>query len=141
MRLPFTIIVITYAIAMTGLLIIPGIDETGKEYHLSIFQSFYFITYTATTIGFGELPHAFTHAQKIWVSMSIYLTVLGWFYGIGTLVTLLQNKLFLSEIALSKFKRAVKNIREDFVIILGYNETTSVIIKKLLSSNMRVVVI
>ena len=141
MRLPFTVIVITYAIAMTGLLIIPGIDETGKEYHLSIFQSFYFITYTATTIGFGELPHAFTHAQKIWVSMSIYLTVLGWFYGIGTLVTLLQDKLFLSEIALSKFKRAVKNIREDFVIVLGYNETTSEIIKKLLSSNMGVVVI
>jgi len=141
MRLPFTVIVITYAIAMIGLLIIPGIDEQGNEYHLTIFESFYFITYTATTIGFGELPHAFTHAQKIWVSMSIYITVLGWFYGIGTLVTLLQDKLFLNEIAFAKFKRSVKNIKEDFVIVLGYNETTSVIIKKLLSSNMRIVVI
>jgi len=141
MRLPFTVIAITYAIAMTGLLIIPGIDDQGNPYHLTIFEAFYFISYTATTIGFGELPYAFTHAQKIWVSMSIYLTVLGWFYGIGALVSLLQDKLFLSEIALAKFKRSVKNIKEDFVIVLGYNETTSIIIKKLLNSDMRVVVI
>tara|TARA_B110000046_G_scaffold93504_1_gene101454 strand:- start:652 stop:2328 length:1677 start_codon:yes stop_codon:yes gene_type:complete len=141
MRLPFTIITITYAIAMTGLLIIPGIDNQGNPYHLTIFESFYFITYTATTIGFGELPYSFTHAQKIWVSMSIYLTVLGWFYGIGALVTLLQDKLFLSEIALARFKKSVKNIKEDFVIVLGYNEITSAIIQKLLESNMRVVLI
>lgn len=141
MRLPFTIIVITYAIAMTGLLIIPGIDDQGNSYQMSIFQAFYFITYTATTIGFGEVPYDFTHAQRIWVSCSIYITVLGWFYGIGTLVRLLQDKLFLSEIALAKFKRSVKNIKEDFVIILGYNETTSIIIKKLLRQDMRVVVI
>ena len=141
MRLPFTVIVITYAIAMTGLLLIPGIDDQGNSYHLSIFQAFYFITYTATTIGFGEIPYAFTHAQQIWVSMSIYLTVLGWFYSVGSLVRLLQDKLFLSEIALSRFKRSVKHIKEDFVIILGYNDTTSSIIRKLLNANMRVVVI
>ena len=141
MRLPFTVIAITYAIAMSGLLIIPGVDDAGNSYHLTIFEAFYFVTYTATTIGFGELPYAFTHAQKIWVSASIYITVLGWFYGIGALVSLLQDKLFLSEIALSRFKRSVKNIKEDFVIILGYNETTAEIIKKLLNSNMRVVVV
>jgi Trk K+ transport system NAD-binding subunit len=141
MRLPFSVITITYAIAMAGLLIIPGVDNQGNPYHLTIFEAFYFISYTATTIGFGELPYDFTHAQKIWVSMSIYLTVLGWFYGIGALVSLLQDKLFLSEIALAKFKRSIKNIKEDFVIVLGYNETTSVIIKKLLTSHMRVVVI
>jgi len=141
MRLPFTIIVITYVIAMVGLLLIPGVDDKGNEYHLSIFDAFYFITYTATTIGFGEIPYPFTHAQKIWVSISIYLTVLGWFYGIGNLVTLLQDKLFLNEIARARFIRSVRNIKEDFVIILGYNDTTSVIIKKMIDSNMRVVVI
>ncbi len=139
--MPFTVIAITYAIAMTGLLIIPGMDDAGNEYYLTIFDAFYFISYTATTIGFGETPYTFTHDQRVWVSASIYLTVLGWFYGIGTLVTLLQDKLFLSEIALARFKKSVKNIKEDFVIILGYNETTAVIIKKLLNSNVRVVVI
>jgi Trk K+ transport system NAD-binding subunit len=141
MRLPFTVIVCTYAIAMIGLVIIPGVDDQGNVYYFSLFEAFYFVTYTATTIGFGEIPYAFTHAQKIWVSISIYLTVLGWFYGIGALVSLLQDKLFLSEIAIARFKRAAKNIKEDFVIILGYNETTSEIIKKMIDSKVRVVVI
>ncbi len=141
MRLPFAVILITYTIAMIGLVLIPGVDDKGDVYHFSIFEAFYFVTYTATTIGFGEVPYAFTHAQKIWVSISIYLTVLGWFYGMGTLVSLLQNKLFLSEIAVNKFRRSVKNIKEDFVIILGYNETTSKIIQKMINSKTRVVVI
>lgn len=141
MRLPFTVIMISYAIAMIGLVLIPGQDDQGNVYHFSIFEAFYFVTYTATTIGFGEIPYAFTHYQKIWVSMSIYLTVLCWFYGIGTLVSLLQDKLFLSELALAKFKREVSNIKESFVIVLGYNETTSAIIQKMIENKMRVVVI
>lgn len=141
MRLPFTVIVLTYAIAMIGLLIIPGVDNQGNTYHLTIFDAFYFTSYTATTIGFGEIPYPLTYPQKMWVSVSIYLSVLGWFYGIGTLVSLLQDKLFLKEIARAKFVRSVKKIKEDFVIILGYNETTSQIIKKMIHANMRVVVI
>ncbi len=139
--MPFMVIALTYAIAMAGLIIIPGVDDQGNVYHFTIFDAFYFISYTATTIGFGELPYPFTHAQKIWVSGSIYLTVLGWFYGIGSLVSLVQDKLFLHQIATARFKKAVENIREDFVIILGYNETTSEIIKKMIDDDMRVVVI
>lgn len=139
--MPFTVIVITYAIAMIGLLIIPGMDNDGNPYQMTIFDAFYFISYTATTIGFGEIPYPFTHEQKMWVSASIYVTVLGWFYGIGTLVSLLQDRLFLSEIAIAKFKRSVKHIKEDFVIVLGYNDRTSVIIKKMIDDDMRVVVI
>ena len=141
MRLPFIVIISTYTLAMTGLLLIPGIDANGNSFHLSIFDAFYFVTYTATTIGFGELPFAFTHNQKIWVSVSIYLVVLGWFYSIGTLISLFQNKIFLSEIAIARFQRSVKNIEENFVIVLGYNETTREIIKRMLEAKMRVVVI
>jgi len=141
MRLPFTVIVISYVIAMIGFLIIPGVDDAGKEYFLTIFDAFYFVTYTATTIGFGETPYTFTHDQRIWASISIYLTVISWFYGIGSLVSLLQDKLFLSEIAMARFQNSVNNIKEDFVILLGYNDTTSEITKKLLDSNMRVVVV
>jgi len=141
MRLPFVVITLTYTVAMIGFILIPGIDNNGNIYHNTIFDAFYFVTYTATTIGFGELPYPFTYEQKIWVNMSIYTTVLGWFYGIGALVSLLQDKLFLSEIAIARFKRNVKNIKEDFIIILGYNETTSEIIKIMLQAKMRVVVI
>ncbi|MDB2562280.1 potassium channel family protein, partial [Sulfurimonas sp.] len=141
MRLPFVVILSTYTLAMAGLLIIPGVDDQGNSFHLSIFDAFYFVTYTATTIGFGELPFAFTHYQKIWVTMSIYFVVLGWFYSIGTLISLFQDKLFLSEIAIARFQRSVKNIGENFVIVLGYNETTREIIRRMLAAKIRVVVI
>jgi Trk K+ transport system NAD-binding subunit len=141
MRIPFIVIIVTYTIAILGLLLIDGMDDKGNIYHMSIFDAFYFITYTATTIGFGESPYAFTYPQKLWVSFSIYLTVLGWFYGIGTLVSLVQDKLLLEELRRAKFKRNVKTLRQSFIIVLGYNAITSAIIKKALEFDIRTVVI
>lgn len=141
MRKPFLVITITYTIAIIGFLIIKGVDNEGNPYQLTIFDAFYFVTYTASTIGFGELPYEFTYAQRIWASMSIYITVLGWFYGIGTLVSLLQDKLFLREIEKAKFKRQIKNLKDKFIIILGYNQITNEIINRTLEQGLRAVVI
>ena len=88
MRAPFLVIIITYTIAIIGLVIIEGVDSSGNPYRMSIFDAFYFVSYTATTIGFGENPTVFTYPQRIWVTFTIYLTVLGWLYGIGSLVSL-----------------------------------------------------
>jgi voltage-gated potassium channel len=49
--------------------------------------------------------------QRIWVTFSTYLTVLGWFYSIGSLLTLLQDQLFLQEIEKTKFLRQIKNLK------------------------------
>ena len=57
------------------------------------------MSYTATTIGFGELPYAFTDAQRLWVTATIYLTVIGWAYAIGSLLTLLQDRAFRQAVA------------------------------------------
>lgn len=141
MRRPFLVIIITYTIAIIGLLIIEGVDNNGNPYHMTIFDAFYFVTYTATTIGFGESPYAFTYSQKLWVTFSIYLTVLGWFYGIGTLVSLLQDKLFLKEIEKTKFGYQVKGLKERFIIILGYNQVTSEIINRAMEQGIRTVVL
>jgi len=86
MRTPFLVIIVTYTISIIGLLLIDGVDNNGNSYQLSIFDAFYFISYTATTIGFGETPFTFTYPQRIWVSMSIFFTVTGWFYSVGTLI-------------------------------------------------------
>ena len=141
MRKPFLIITITYTIAIIGLLIIDGVDNEGNVYKMSIFDAFYFISYTATTIGFGETPYEFTYSQRLWVTFSIYLTVLGWFYGIGTLVSLLQDKIFLREIERAKFRRQIKGLKEKFIIILGYNQITSEIINRAMEEEIRTVVI
>lgn len=141
MRVPFVVIVIAYSIAIIGLISIEGVDDVGNPYTMSIFDAFYFVTYTATTIGFGEIPYEFTYHQRLFVSFAVYITVIGWIYGIGSLISLLQDKLFLNEIYKTTFRRNVKVIKKDFVIILGYNYITSEIIKKALRENMRAVVI
>ncbi|RXK12230.1 potassium transporter TrkA [Halarcobacter mediterraneus] len=141
MRKPFLVLITTYTIAITGLLLIDGFDDAGKPYQMTIFDAFYFVTYTATTIGFGETPYEFTYAQRIWVSILIYITVLGWFYAIGTLVSLLQDKVFNRELQKAKFKRQVKSIKQKFIIILGYNQITSEIINRAISQGIRAVVI
>ncbi len=141
MRTPLLVLLATYTVAIVGLLLIDGVDANGKVYHMSIFDSFYVVTYTATTIGFGELPNPFTYSQKIWMSMIIYSTVLGWFYSIGTLVSLFQDKLLLAQIAETRFRKQVKNINQHFLIVLGYNYITSEIIKKANAEGVRTIVI
>ena len=141
MRMPFLVIICTYTISIVGLLIIDGMDANGKPYKLSIFDAFYFISYTATTIGFGETPYTFTYPQRIWVSMSIFFTVIGWFYSVGSLVALLQDKLFLQEFQKAKFVRHVSRLKERFILILGYNSITSEIIKQANEYGLRAVVI
>lgn len=141
MRKPFLVIIITYTISIIGFLFIGGKDSSGNYYQMTLFDAFYFVSYTATTIGFGEIPYAFTYPQRIWVTISTFLTVLGWFYSIGTLVSLLQDKLFLQELERARFLKQIKNLNEKFIIILGYNQITRKIIIKAIEQGIRAVVI
>ena len=94
MRLPLVMLVITYAISILGLVLIPGVDDTGQPWHMDFFHAFYFVTYMATTIGFGELPYEFTDGQRMWVLVTIYMTVTAWLYAIGKILSLVQDKGF-----------------------------------------------
>ncbi|GAX87241.1 conserved hypothetical protein [Lebetimonas natsushimae] len=138
LRTPFLVLLITFSISIIGLMLIPAIDDKGHIYHLNFFDAFYFVSYMATTIGFGEGPYAFTYPQKLWVTFSIYLTVIGWFYAIGTIVALIQDEALKKAINLRKFIKQVKTLREDFFIIIGYNRVTKDIIN---NSDFRFVVI
>lgn len=141
MRAPLLVLIVTYTIAIIGFLLIDGIDNNGKVYHMNIFDAFYVVTYTATTIGFGEIPYAFTYGQRIWMSMIVYATVMGWFYSLGSIISLFQDKLLLAQIAESRFRKQIKNLNQSFLIVLGYNYTTSEIIKKANKEGVRTVVI
>ena len=67
LRAPLITLIIVYAISVGGLALIPGVDGDGVRRPLSIFHAFYVMSYTATTIGFGEIPYPFTDAQRLWV--------------------------------------------------------------------------
>lgn len=141
LRTPLLVIIVTYSIAILGMVIIPGMDDSGHLYHLTFFDAFYFVSYMASTIGFGESPYAFTYEQKLWVSFCIYLTVVGWFYGVGALVSAVTDKTLKFELMRTQFKRKVQKINHDFIIILGYNYVNGEIIKKLHDADIEVVLI
>ena len=73
--------------------------------------------------------------------MSVFFTVTGWFYSLGSLIALLQDKLFIQEFQKAKFIRSVNVLKERFIIILGYNAITSEIIKQANEYGLRAVVI
>ncbi len=141
MRTPLIAVIISFSIAVGGLTLMPGIEIDGKVSHLSLFQAFYIISYTATTIGFGEVPHEFSTAQRLWMAFSIYLTVIVWFYAIGTIITLVQDANLRIAVRSSRFTKSVKRISEPFYIICGYGETGSLLVNALDRKHIRAVVI
>jgi voltage-gated potassium channel len=123
MRAPLIILILIFATSVVGLTLVPGRDEAGQVWRMTFFDAFYFMSYTATTIGFGEIPHDFTYGQRLWVIASIYLTVVGWAYAIGSLLTLLQDRAFRNALALHRFGRKVSRLREPFLLLAGYGQT------------------
>jgi Trk K+ transport system NAD-binding subunit len=120
MRAPLIVLIVIFAVSVLGLTLIPGADAQGRPVRMGFFDAFYVMSYTATTIGFGEIPNAFTYSQRMWVTVSIYLTVIGWAYAIGTLLALLQDRSFRSALALQRFRRRVLRLGEPFVLVAGY---------------------
>ena len=98
---------------------------------MGFFDAFYVMSYTASTIGFGEIPYPFTYNQRMWVTISIYLTVVGWAYAIGSLLALVQERSFRNALALQHFSRKVRRLREPFLLIIGYGQTGELLARSL----------
>ncbi len=140
-KAPLLLIVVVYSIAILGMTLIPGVDENGNPWHMSIFHAFYFVSYTATTIGFGEIPYTFTEAQRFWSILIIYMTVISWFYALGTAIALYQDKTFQTERKKLKFKRDVTHINRPYYVVCGYGETGKAVVDALLDEHFGAVVI
>ncbi len=128
MRAPIIALIVIYAIAVIGLTLVPGIDANGQPAPpLSFFHAFYFVSYTATTIGFGEIPNAFSDGQRLWVTVCIYLSVVGWSYSVVTLIGLLQDKGFQNTLTANRFARRIRQLKEPFYLVCGCGETGNLI--------------
>lgn len=141
MRTPLIILITVYAISILGLISIPGVDDQGKQWHMSIFHAFYYVSFTATTIGFGEIPYALNDAQRLWVLCTIYLTVIAWLFAIGNILALIQNPIFKKALTENRFRNQVKKIHEPFYLVCGLGETGYEVVKALTKEHYRVVVI
>ncbi|MBM3350407.1 MAG: potassium channel protein [Betaproteobacteria bacterium] len=141
LRLPINLIIISFAISVLGFTLIPGVDAEGNPWQMSVFDAFYVVSYTATTIGFGEIPYAFNHAQRLWMIFSIFMTVTAWFYAIGRIIALLQDDGLRRAIITNRFANVVQALQEPFYILCSYGESASLLTKALDEKGMRVVVI
>ena len=141
MRAPLILLIIIYAVTILGLILIPGVDDEGNPWHMSIFHAFYFVSFTATTIGFGEIPYALNDAQRLWVICTIYMTVIAWLYAIGKILTLIQDPIFKKSLSENRFKSQVSKIHEPFYLVCGLGETGYEVVKALTNEHYRAIVI
>lgn len=123
LRRPLLTLIVVYSISVFGLALIPGRDGDGNVWHMGFFHAFYFVSFMSTTIGFGEIPYPFTDAQRIWVTLSVYISVIAWIYAAGNILTLLQDKTFQEALRERRFAKRVKEFQESFYLICGYGET------------------
>lgn len=124
LRGPIILMVVLFALSVLGMVLVPGPpDAQGRPTHLSFFHAFYFVSYTATTIGFGEVPHDFSEAQRLWAIAVIYLSVLSWAYLLKQAVTLMQDETLRRAVAALTFARRVRQLHHPFVLIAGFGET------------------
>ncbi len=141
LRRPLILIIASFGIATIGLTLVPGVDDQGNTWYMSIFEAFYVISYTATTIGFGEVPYPYSQEQRLWMTFSIYFTVIPWFYAIGKIISLLQDISLRQTITAERFARNVQQIQEPFFILCSYGQSASLLAHILDEKGMRVVVV
>jgi Trk K+ transport system NAD-binding subunit len=141
MRMPLVILITAYAIATVGFTLIPGVDDQGNPWRMSFFQAFYVVSYTGSTIGFGEVPYPFSPGQRLWTMVSIYLTVIAWLFSIGSIVSLLQDPAYTRALRRARLAWKVRNLNQPFYLVCGYGDTGRMLTSALTNRGYQVVVI
>jgi Trk K+ transport system NAD-binding subunit len=120
MRSPFIFVIVTFSINTAGMMLMPGPDSHPG--HLTLFDSFYQMAITLTTVGYSEVPYSFSYPQRMWLTLSIFSLVIAWAYAIGVLFSVLGDTAFRDALSAQRFRRQIRRIREPFVLILGYGQ-------------------
>nr|VFK60179.1 MAG: Ion channel [Candidatus Kentron sp. TC] len=128
MRNPLLFLIAVSGITVIGMVLMPGLpDANGQPTRMNFFHAVYFLTYTATTTGFGEIPGQFSDAQRLWAIFSLFTSVIAWLYAIGSIIGLLQNQHFKSAVQKRRFSISVNRIQEPFFIVCGFGDTGSLL--------------
>ena len=141
MRRPILVLIAVSAVFTLGMVLVPGPVVDGKPTHMSFFHAVYFLTFTATTTGFGEIPTEFSDAQRLWVILALMSSVVAWVYAIGSIITLIQNPHFQQAFAQRQFSKKVQRIKQPYIIVCGFGDAGSLLTRGLLDSGFRVAVI
>ncbi len=141
LRWPLVTLVSVYAILVLGFVLIPGVDDQGRPWRMDFFHAFYFVSFMGSTIGFGEIPYPFNGMQRMWTLVGIYASVITWIYGIGALLSTIQDPAFRRLMTDHRFQKKVSGIHEPFYIICGFGDTGKQLATALAEEGIRSVVI
>lgn len=141
MRTPLIVLMLVYFFSVLALMSVPGMDDAGNRFHMNALDAAYFMAILQTTIGFGEIPHSFTSAQRMLVFILLLPNVVAWLYSIGTLLGLILDKQFQAAFHRSRFSAQVRVIKEPFYIVCGFGNTGSMTVSGFLARGIRSVVI
>ncbi len=141
MRSPLIVLILIYFFSILAMIAVPGVDASGKPFHMSFLDAAYFMAILQTTIGFGEIPFGFTEAQRMMVFVLLLPNVVAWLYSVGTLLGLILDKRFQEAFYRSRFSKRVKWLKEPFYIVCGFGNSGSLTVSGLLARGIRAVVI
>ncbi len=141
MRTPLILLILVYSLSVFGLAHIPGEDAAGNPLKVGYLNAMYFVAILATTIGFGEIAAAFTHAQRLYTYIILFPNVIAWLYSIGTIISLFVDPQFRAVTARSRFSRRVRRMSKDFYIVCGFGNTGRMIVNGLLKRGIGAVVL
>ena len=141
MRGPVLVLLSVYAIGITGMALMPGQEVDGNPSRMNLFHAFYFFTYSATTTGFGEIPHAFSDQQRLWATVCLYMGVVAWLYAISSIIRLALHPELLRAIAQRRFARSVNSISEPFFVLCGFGDTGSLLARGLSDQMIRAAIL
>jgi voltage-gated potassium channel len=141
MRTPLIVLILVYFFSILAMISVPGMDAEGNSFHMSFLDAAYFMAILQTTIGFGEIPHSFTAAQRILVFWLLLPNVVAWLYSIGTLLRLILDKQFQAAFSSNRFSKQVRTLKEPFYVVCGFGNTGSMTVSGLLARGIQAVVI
>lgn len=141
MRMPLIVVIVAFSFNVAGMMLMPGYDAAGNLRRLTLFDSFYQMTITLTTVGYSEVPYAFSYPQRMWLTLSIFILVIAWAYAIGSLLSAVRDTAFQEALARQRFRRQIRRLREPFLLICGYGTTGRIVSQELDERRRRFVVV
>ncbi len=141
MRSPLIVLILVYFMSVFVMASVPGMDADGNPYRMHYLDAAYFVAIMATTIGFGEIPFAFTEAQRLAVFLLLLPNVVAWLYSIGTILSLFLDPQFRSVLKRGRFSQRVRWLGGPFYIVCGFGNTGSMVVNGLLKRGLYAVVL
>ena len=93
----------------------PGVDAEGKAGACQLLPRLFISSATRRRPSASANPLRLLRRQRLqWVTICIYLTVVGWSYSVVTLIALLQDKGFQNTLTTNRFAAACAINRQDF---------------------------